>query len=111
MPSDVSSLWEVTDIGIVGDGRCVLVPSGIESQDDFLASYNNMNPIFNFLCGNLGYHTAHHYKQGVHWSELPQLHEEIKDKIPKALFRRSLWDMWTLNPVFRFITRLFSIPT
>ena len=33
MPSDVSSLWEVTDIGIVGDGRCVLVPSGIESQD------------------------------------------------------------------------------
>lgn len=85
--------------------------AGLESQDDFLASYNNMNPIFNFLCGNLGYHTAHHYKQGVHWSELPQLHEEIKDKIPKALFRRSLWDMWTLNPVFRFITRLFSIPT
>ena len=33
MPFEVSSLWEVTDIGIVGDGRCVLVPSGIESQD------------------------------------------------------------------------------
>ena len=33
MSFDVSSLWEVTDIGIVGDGRCVLVPSRIESQD------------------------------------------------------------------------------
>jgi fatty acid desaturase len=39
------------------------------------------------VTGNLGYHTAHHYKQGVHWSKLPALHEKIKDKIPDNLIK------------------------
>jgi len=30
------------------------------------------------------HHAAHHYKQGVHWSELPELHEQIKHKISLA---------------------------
>jgi len=34
------------------------------------------------LSGNLGYHTAHHYKPGVHWSKLPELHAKIADRIP-----------------------------
>jgi len=66
--------------------------AGLGCQNDFEASYNNMNPIFNALTGNLGYHTAHHHKQGVHWSELPALHEQIKDKIPAELYRSSMWD-------------------
>jgi fatty acid desaturase len=78
--------------------------AGLDSQDDFLASYNNMNPLFNLLCGNLGYHTAHHFKQGLHWSKLPELHEEIKDKIPQELYRSSLWNLLTINPIYRFLT-------
>jgi len=45
--------------------------------------------MYNLFTGNLGYHTAHHHKQGVHWSKLPRLHETIQDKIPKNLYKNS----------------------
>jgi fatty acid desaturase len=61
--------------------------SGLDSDDQFTASYNNTNWLFNLLTGNLGYHTAHHYRQGVHWSKLPELHEKIKHQIPPQLLR------------------------
>jgi fatty acid desaturase len=61
--------------------------SGLDTDDQFLASYNNTNRIFNLLTGNLGYHTAHHYRQGLHWSNLPELHEKIKHQIPSELIR------------------------
>jgi fatty acid desaturase len=80
--------------------------AGLSTENDFCASYNTMNPIFNIMTGNLGYHTAHHYKQGVHWSELPKLHEEIKDRIPAETYRQSGWDVLLDIPVFRFIFRL-----
>lgn len=60
--------------------------AGLDVDDVFAASYNNISPAYNLLTGNLGYHTAHHYKQGVHWSRLPELHEKIKDKIPEHLY-------------------------
>ncbi len=63
--------------------------SGLDTQNEFEASHNNLNPLFNLFTGNLGYHTAHHHKQGVHWSQLPQLHATIKDKIPKHLYKKS----------------------
>jgi fatty acid desaturase len=61
--------------------------SGLDTDDPFQASYNNTNNVFNLLTGNLGYHTAHHYRQGLHWSRLPELHDEIKHKIPQQLIR------------------------
>ncbi|MEE9445204.1 MAG: fatty acid desaturase [Cocleimonas sp.] len=64
--------------------------SGLDTQNEFEASYNNENTLFNILTGNLGYHTAHHHKMGVHWSRLPNLHETIADKIPAELFRKSI---------------------
>jgi len=63
--------------------------SGLDTQNEFEASYNNLNPMYNLFTGNLGYHTAHHHKQGVHWSKLPQLHETIQNKIPKHLYKKS----------------------
>jgi fatty acid desaturase len=63
--------------------------SGLDTDDPFEASYNNTNRVFNFLTGNLGYHTAHHYRQGLHWSKLPELHEKIKSRIPPELIRNS----------------------
>ena len=63
--------------------------TGLDTDNEFEASYNNLNPLYNVLTGNLGYHTAHHHKQGVHWSKLPALHEKIADKIPEALYRKS----------------------
>jgi fatty acid desaturase len=63
--------------------------SGLDTDNPFHASYNNTNWLFNFLTGNLGYHTAHHYRQGLHWSKLPELHKEIEPRIPPALIRNS----------------------
>jgi fatty acid desaturase len=63
--------------------------SGLDTENEFEASRNNMNPLYNFFTGNLGYHTAHHHKQGVHWSKLPALHATIKDKIPDYLYNQS----------------------
>lgn len=64
--------------------------AGLDTHNEFEASYNNLHKWYNKLTGNLGYHTAHHYKQGVHWSQLPALHETIKDKIPSQLIKAAL---------------------
>ena len=61
--------------------------AGLGTDNSFEASNNNLSPLFNLITGNLGYHTAHHYKQGVHWSKLPELHEQIKDRIPAHLIK------------------------
>jgi len=61
--------------------------SGLNTENEFEASRNNLNRFYNITTGNLGYHTAHHHKQGVHWSRLPELHEKIKDKIPEHLIK------------------------
>jgi fatty acid desaturase len=66
--------------------------AGLESDDHFQASYNTLNRWFNRLTGNLGYHTAHHHRQGVHWSKLPQLHARIAHHIPAHLYKTSTFD-------------------
>lgn len=66
--------------------------AGLDSDEHMAASFNIMNAWFNRLTGNLGYHTAHHYKQGLHWSKLPALHEEIKHRIPAELMVKSTFD-------------------
>jgi fatty acid desaturase len=63
--------------------------SGLDTDNAFEASYNNTNRLFNLLTGNLGYHTAHHYKQGLHWSKLPELHATIAHLIPADLQRNA----------------------
>lgn len=77
--------------------------AGLDTDDHFKASFNNMNRAFNVVTGNLGYHTAHHYKQGVHWSELPALHAKIAHKIPDELYRESYWDIVTNIPPIRWL--------
>ena len=63
--------------------------SGLSTENKFEASRNNLNRFYNITTGNLGYHTAHHYKHGVHWSLLPELHDQIKDQIPEHLIKYS----------------------
>ena len=61
--------------------------AGLDTEDHLEASYNIMHKWYNRLTGNLGYHTAHHMKQGYHWSKLPEFHRTIEDKIPEHLYR------------------------
>lgn len=61
--------------------------SGLDTEDEYQASYNVLNPVYNICTGNLGYHTAHHVRCGVHWSRLPELHAKMAHKIPAHLYK------------------------
>ncbi|MSR12652.1 MAG: fatty acid desaturase [Gammaproteobacteria bacterium] len=63
--------------------------AGLNTDNLYEASFNNQNKWYNLFTGNLGYHTAHHYKQGLHWSKLPQLHTKIEHNIPEPLLRKT----------------------
>lgn len=56
---------------------------------DELSEYNNSRNItgkmLNFCLFNNGYHTAHHQKAGLHWSELPEEHRRIAHHIKPEL--------------------------
>lgn len=62
---------------------------GLDEQDPVKATYNIVDPTYNWFTCNLGYHTAHHLQCGKHWAELPALHEQIKDQIPQELYRQA----------------------
>ena len=59
--------------------------SGLYTEDPMEASRNITSRLYNITRLNLGYHTAHHLKPGVHWSRLPELHAELAPQIPPAL--------------------------
>lgn len=59
----------------------------LDSIDHDHASYNILHPLYNRMTGNLGYHTAHHSKHGMHWSKLPELHAELARRIPASCYR------------------------
>jgi len=52
-------------------------------------SRNFVSRTLNTLLFNNGYHTVHHLKPGVHWSELPQLHAQYSRRIHPALLQKS----------------------
>ena len=61
--------------------------SWLEDEDPYKSSYNILNPWYNLLTGNLGYHTAHHLKGWLHWSKLPDFHKTIEHKIDKKYYK------------------------
>ena len=48
-------------------------------------SRNFVSGFTNFMLFNNGYHTAHHNKASVHWSQLPEAHARIADRIAPHL--------------------------
>lgn len=61
--------------------------AGCSEEDEYAASNNIMHRWYNVLTGNLGYHTAHHLRPGLHWSKLPAFHAKIAHKIPPENYR------------------------
>ena len=62
----------------------LLIPAGFYPTNHLDASVNSENYLYNLMTGNLGLYTAHQKKPGVHWSLLPQIHEEIKAGIHRT---------------------------
>jgi fatty acid desaturase len=65
------------------------------TDSHFVASTNVVQPLYNFWTGNLGYHTAHHYRPGVHWSKLREIHAKIAHQIPADAYVEAGWP-WRL---------------
>ena len=60
--------------------------SGLASEDDYAGSRTHTGRFYNWATWNAGYHAAHHFKQALHWTLLPEYHErELAAKIPAAL--------------------------
>jgi fatty acid desaturase len=68
-------------------------------------SRNFVSPVLNALLFNNGYHTVHHQKPGVHWSQTPALHAQVAQHIHPELLVRSWWAfmfrMFILRPLVR----------
>lgn len=60
--------------------------SGLDTSDPYAASRNILDPLYNKLTGNLGYHTAHHVRCALHWSRLPEFHAQISERIPAQCY-------------------------
>jgi fatty acid desaturase len=60
---------------------------GLDTENPFEATRNDATKINNWYAWNLGYHTAHHVKCGLHWSKLPAFHAQISARIPNRLVR------------------------
>lgn len=61
--------------------------AGCSEEDEYAASNNIMHRGYNIVTGNLGYHTAHHLRPGLHWSKLPEFHAKIAHRIPAENYR------------------------
>lgn len=62
--------------------------AGLDAAEHARASYNIVHRGYNLVTGNLGYHTAHHARHGLHWSQLPALHAQLSRDIPATLYRQ-----------------------
>lgn len=64
---------------------------GLDTEDEMAATNTRLDWFYNVCSWNLGYHTAHHVRPGLHWTELPAFHQTIEHRIPSARIARSWW--------------------
>jgi fatty acid desaturase len=70
----------------------LLQHQALAPDDPWQNSRNLTGRWFNFFFFNVGFHTAHHLRPTLHWSELPAFHaREIAPKIDQRLVSPNLW--------------------
>lgn len=73
-------------------------------------SRNFVSPVLNALLFNNGYHTVHHWKPGIHWSQTPAVHAEHADKIHPALLEKSWWGFMIRSYLVRPFVGMPTLP-
>ena len=93
-----ATLLYVACPGCTGSGgslHLTCCTSGVAPDDPWQNSRNLIGRATNFFFFNVGYHTAHHLRPTLHWSELPRFHEEqVAPKIDPRLVSSSLWGFY-----------------
>ncbi len=81
--------WMTSQLVLVGVN--LLQHQDCESASEYDHSRNLTGKTINFFLLNNGYHTAHHLRPAMHWSELPEFHRsEIEPRMNPALNHRTL---------------------
>ena len=75
-----------------------------DAYSDWNHSRNFVSKTLNLLLFNNGYHTVHHLKPGLHWSELPRFHAQHEGKIHPSLLQES----WIRYVGHTYFVRPFS---
>ena len=60
-----------------------------EVGSEYNHSRNFTGKVFNTLFFNVGYHTAHHQNQRLHWKDLPTLHQTLRPHIHQKLCKKN----------------------
>lgn len=85
--------------------------SELDTENEYEGSRNIMDPFYNYMTGNLGYHTAHHVKHGLHWSKVPEFHASIEHLIPEKCYMKAgfpySWITGVANSAV-YVVRLFK---
>jgi fatty acid desaturase len=69
----------------------IIQHDGCDTASEWNHSRNFVGPLFNWFMMNSGYHTIHHRRAGLHWTELPRAHEiEVAPHIDPSLVERSM---------------------
>lgn len=73
----------------------IIQHDGCDTNAEWNHSRNFTSPLLNWVSVNAGYHTIHHNRAGLHWSELPAYHDrEVTPRIHPGLVEQSLtWYM------------------
>jgi beta-carotene hydroxylase len=62
---------------------------GLDPDSDVRHSRDITGPVANWLLLNNGFHTAHHERPALHWSQLPALHAELAPRMDPSLCHAS----------------------
>ena len=81
------ALWTVHFFNYVQHVDC-------DTDSEWNHSRNFVGPVTNAWLFNNGFHTVHHWRPTMHWSEAPRFHEQIAPLIHPALKQR--WTLWYL---------------
>jgi fatty acid desaturase len=81
----------------------IIQHDGCDVKAEWNHSRNFVGKGFNWLMMNNGYHTIHHNRAGMHWSELARAHAvEVVPRIDPSLDERSMIGYLTRTYFFRF---------